>query len=105
LGGKTGGVWGGSTVKVKRRPVFGLPRDPDDRFFVQAFHQISIRLPPLTGKRIGFFLGVRGTVDVDGTGECIFDPRIRALYGLRFPFTGVFFAIYLQKNVHFYTLF
>jgi len=51
------------------------------------------------------FLGVRGTVDVDGTGECIFDPRIRALCGLRFPFTEVFFAIYLQKNVHFYTLF
>ena len=101
MGGETGGVWGGSTVAVKRRAVLGLPRDPDDRFFVQAFHQISVRLPPLTGKTIRFFLGVRGTVDVDGTGECIFDPRIRALCGLRFPFTEVFLPYTCKKTYTF----
>jgi len=75
MGGKTQSGWIGSTVKVKERPVLGLPRDPDDRFFVQAFHQISVRLPPLTKKTIRFFLGVRNTVDIDGAGECIFDPE------------------------------
>jgi len=55
-------------------------------------------------KTISFFC-VRRTVDADGTGGCISYLRIRALCGLSFPIPEVFFVIYLQKAVHFYTLF
>ena len=74
-------------------------------FLFRLFTKFRFGCPLSLGKQSDFFLGVRGTVDVDGTGECIFDPRIRALCGFRFPITEVFFAIYLQKTVHFYTLF
>ena len=37
--------------------------------------------------------------------ECISAGSIRAISGLRLPFLMMFFVIYLQKTVHFYTLF
>ena len=112
-----------------RCPSLDTPKNPH-RSQVHYTPNPGIFQPPISGKlQFGLRLGENdplfdrklleylpshgvdqfqiGALDQFWVGENKSIPEgvIRALCGLRFPFTEVFFAIYLQKTVHFYTLF